>query len=128
MFSRAFYLLYYLWTIHVQYMQKGRNVFSSHFQQLRSYRDKIENPELGRNSFLFTNSSKGSFSCRRTMYRPPQYHTCIHSPHRDTLRIISLPPHRYYFAEFLISAVIKCSPLVKMCDARDAHGHIYDKQ
>ena len=40
-----------------------------------SRRDR--NPEPGRNSLLFTNSSKGSFSCIRTIDSPLQRHTFI---------------------------------------------------
>ena len=58
------------------YKKKGRNWVLSCFQQLRSYRDD-RNPEPGRNSLLFTNSSKGSFSCRRTIDSPPQCRTFI---------------------------------------------------
>ena len=35
------------------------------------------NPEPGRNSLLSTNSSKGSFSCIRTIDSPLQRHTFI---------------------------------------------------
>ena len=34
----------------------------------------------GRNSFLFTNSSNGSFSCIRTIESPPQRRTLIQRP------------------------------------------------
>ena len=44
---------------------KGGNWVLRHFQQLRSYRDKIET--LNREKIpIFTKSSKGSFSCRMT--------------------------------------------------------------
>ena len=42
---------------------------------------KDRNPELGRNFVHFAaNSSKGVFSCRRTIDNPPQRHTFINQP------------------------------------------------
>ena len=43
--------------------------------QVISRRDR--NPEPGRNSLLFRNSSKGSFCCSRTIGSPPQRRTFI---------------------------------------------------
>ena len=38
---------------------------------------RVRNPEPGRNSLLFTNSSKGYFGCRRPIRSPPQRRTFI---------------------------------------------------
>ena len=44
------------------------------FQQLRSYRDEIETRNREE---IPSNSSKGSFSCRKTIDSPPQRRTFI---------------------------------------------------
>ena len=48
---------------------------------------------LERNSLLFTYSSKGSFSCRSTIDRPPQCHTFISSNQANPSRWIQVTRH-----------------------------------
>ena len=66
---------------HQSSWEEGRKKWGlRRFQQLVHIATRLGNPEPGRNSILFTNSSLGYLCCRRTVESPPQRRTFTKRP------------------------------------------------